>query len=134
MICVPNTVLRRAAHLSFLSLGLLLVTQMGMVHAACAGTANDSIVIAGAKDLDSESMSKSRGGTVTIATVTANQTMESTSTGNSMTVFGNLANGSITVGDTFGGSGIGSYVMNTGNNSVINSGVSLSVLMLEATP
>jgi len=107
---------------------------MGMVHAACAGTANDSIVIAGAKDLDSESMSKSRGGTVTIATVTANQTMESTSTGNSMTVFGNLANGSITVGDTFGGSGIGSYVMNTGNNSVINSGVSLSVLMLEATP
>ncbi|MDD3370335.1 MAG: hypothetical protein PHE27_00770 [Alphaproteobacteria bacterium] len=70
-----------------------------------------------------------QGTTIDITTVTSNQTLESTSTGNSVFVNGNMTNGTINVGSNFGGNGFGSYVMNTGNNAVINSGVSLSVLM-----
>jgi hypothetical protein len=85
--------------------------------------------------LSDEDMDLNRGSrgmtTNTISTVTSNQTLTSTSTGNVMYVEGNLTNGAIAVGDNFGGSGIGSFVMNTGNNSVINSGVSLSVFMLQ---
>lgn len=62
-------------------------------------------------------------------TVTSNQSMSATSSGNSVNVGGDMTNGSIS--GTFGGSGFGSYVMNTGNNAVINSGVSLSVLTLQ---
>lgn len=61
--------------------------------------------------------------------VTSNQTLNSSSSGNSVNVTGDLINGSIAA--EFGGSGFGSYVMNTGNNAVINSGVSLSVLTVQ---
>ena len=69
------------------------------------------------------------GGVITTTNVASNQTLDSTSTGNTVNVTGNMTNGPISVGANFGVSGFGSYVMNTGNNAVINSGVSLSVLM-----
>lgn len=81
-----------------------------------------------AKDMETSS---GQGSSLSIVTVTSSQTMNSTSTGNTLTVSGSLTNGAISVGENFGGSGFGSYVMNTGNNAVINSGVSLSVLTLQ---
>jgi len=98
---------------------------------AQASASDDTVDFANEDVLDEDSLSDSRGsgGTINITTVTSNQTMESTSTGNTLIVGGSLTNGSINVGDNMGGSGFGSYVMNSGNNSVINSGVSLSILM-----
>jgi len=106
------------------------ILAFGFALLFSAASARADVSLSGASALDDADMSHSRGGSVTTTTtVTANQSMESTSSGNSMSVFGNMANGPITVGENFGGSGFGSYVMNTGNNTVINSGVSLSVLM-----
>ena len=56
------------------------------------------------------------------------QTLTSTVTGNTINVTGDMINGAVNIGDF--GSGIGSYVMNTGNNSSINSAVSISIQML----
>ncbi len=131
---VPNTVLRRAARFASLPIFLFVVAFLPFVTASSAAASSDDMVVIGAASvLDDADLSANRGGTVTITTttVTSNQTLESTSTGNTMNVGGNLTNGPISVGDGFGGSGFGSYVMNTGNNSVINSGVSLSVLTLD---
>jgi hypothetical protein len=92
----------------------------------------DTFTVSEAGDtLSDADMSAKRGGTETnTITVTSQQTLNSTSTGNTVNVGGNLTNGAVTVGNNFGGSGFGSYVFNTGNNSTINSGVSVSVLSL----
>ena len=92
----------------------------------------DTIIIASEDKISDADMAVNRaasGGTT--VTVSSDQVINATSTGNTMNVNGNLTNGNIVTGNNFGGSGFGSYVMNTGNNSTINSGVSLSVLMLQ---
>jgi hypothetical protein len=96
-------------------------------------TVDDTTVASLGESLSESDMDARRGsgGTTTTVNVESNQTIASTSTGNTLNVGGSLTNGSITTGNNFGGSGIGSYVMNTGNNSTINSGVSLSVLMMQ---
>lgn len=53
------------------------------------------------------------------------QSLAATTSGNSLFVGGNLTNGDIAIGDNLGG--FGSYVMNTGNNSTINTAVSVNV-------
>ena len=131
---VPNTILRRTARFTFFPASLLVLAFLIYAPAASAESLNsDSVVITENGALNAAVMGSNRGGTLTITTttVTSDQTLESTSTGNSLNVNGNLSNGPISVGSNFGGSGFGSYVMNTGNNSVINSGVSLSVLTLQ---
>jgi len=123
----PNTPYRgRLTTTAVFIFGLILSPIM-----AQASASDDTVDFANEDVLDEDSLSDSRGsgGTINITTVTSNQTMESTSTGNTLIVGGSLTNGSINVGDNMGGSGFGSYVMNSGNNSVINSGVSLSILM-----
>ncbi len=113
---------------------LFLATALAQPCIAMTSSADDRIIPISGKALNDEDMDVNRGGranTTTITTVTSNQTMHSTSVGNTVNVEGNLVNGHISIGDNFGGSGIGSYVMNTGNNTTINSGVSLSVLMLQ---
>lgn len=114
----------------FVLLGSL--TICGTAQAAV--TEDDDTISISATDLMSQEdlvESNGLGGTLNITTVTSSQTMDASSTGNSVYVFGNMTNGAITVGENFGGSGFGSYVMNTGNNATINSGVSVSVLTLQ---
>lgn len=98
-----------------------------------ATTNEDNLAVSSADSLSDQDMTTNRGsgGTTNITTVTSDQTINATSSGNTLNVGGNLTNGSITIGNNFGGSGFGSYVLNSGNNSVINSGVSLSVLMMQ---
>jgi hypothetical protein len=128
----PNSTSQRTFCLAFVSAFLFVLAFMPTAPAVAAD-ANDKVVIASEDSLSPADMGSSRGsgGTFNITTVTSNQTMESTSTGNTLNVGGSLTNGPIFVGENFGGNGFGSYVMNTGNNSVINSGVSLSVLMMQ---
>jgi hypothetical protein len=129
-----NTALCRKARLAFLPAFLFVLASLPFAPAAMAGNPSDDFVSIPSSDLLKETelgSNRGEGSTVTTITVMSNQTMESTSTGNTLNVSGNLTNGPIYVGDNFGGTGFGSYVMNTGNNSVINSGVSLSVLMME---
>jgi hypothetical protein len=130
---IPNTFFIRAIRWTFFSACLAVLASVPFARPALAAahTNNDKVFIASEDILSEKDMGVKRGGTVTTTTVTSNQTMNSTSTGNEMVVWGSLTNGQISVGDNFGGSGFGSYVMNTGNNSVINSGVSLSVLMMQ---
>ncbi|MDR3423790.1 MAG: hypothetical protein P4M13_01750 [Alphaproteobacteria bacterium] len=132
MTSIPNTALRRMVRLIYLPAFFFFFSSVPFAHAATVSN-DDNIVIGSADALSETDMSADRGsgGTVNITTVTSTQTMNSTSTGNTLNVGGSLTNGSISVGSNFGGSGFGSYVMNTGNNAVINSGVSLSVLTLQ---
>lgn len=127
-----DTALRQTVWMACFPLCLGILASLTVPGAAlAASTDTDTIFLASADALNDADMSANRGGTLNITTVTSTQTMNSTSTGNTLTVGGSLTNGKISVGDNFGGSGIGSYVMNTGNNAVINSGVSLSVLMMQ---
>jgi|GEM_PF-1942489 hypothetical protein len=128
---IPNTALCRTICLVYVPAFLFLFASSAPAAEAAASD-NDMVVIASADALSQADMSANRGGTtVNTTTVTSNQTMDSTSSGNTVNVAGSLTNGPISVGSNFGGSGFGSYVMNTGNNSIINSGVSLSVLMMQ---
>jgi hypothetical protein len=123
--------------LGWVSLPVCIMAIMSLVvsHAAQAEQMRDQdkIVLTSAIALNDAAMDIHRGsgGTSTTVSVTSNQSLSATSTGNTMNVGGNLTNGSIATGNDFGGSGFGSFVMNTGNNSTINSGVSVSILMLQ---
>lgn len=90
----------------------------------------DCITIAAEDMLSDDAMDVKRGAGSDTTTVVSDQTLTSVSSGNMVIANGNLTNGSITTGSNFGGSGFGSFVLNTGNNATINSGVSLSVLMM----
>ncbi len=125
-----NSILHKA-----LPFCLCLWTALAFPGAALASPEEDRLSIDSATALNDEDMGENRGGSTTshtnITMVSSNQTMHSSSAGNTVNVTGDMVNGHISVGDNFGASGIGSYVMNTGNNATINSGVSLSVLMLQ---
>ncbi len=60
-----------------------------------------------------------------VTTMDSSQSLVAVGSDNTLYVGGDLTNGNIYVGDTLGG--LGSYVMNTGNNSTINSAVSLNL-------
>jgi len=107
------------------------ISLFGQAAHAAQTQDNDNIIIAANYIISDEDMAVKRASGGTAITVSSNQVINSTSTGNSVNVRGNLTNGDISTGSNFGGSGFGSYVMNTGNNSTINSGVSLSILMLQ---
>lgn len=96
--------------------------------------ANDKVLISNAEELllSTNEMGESRGTAGTINTITSAQTLASTTAGNSMNVGGDMTNGDISLGDNMGG--FGSYVMNTGNNSTINSAVSVNVQIMPAAP
>ncbi|MGB4100289.1 MAG: hypothetical protein WBK91_00035 [Alphaproteobacteria bacterium] len=50
------------------------------------------------------------------------------SSNSTLNVDGDLTTGKISIGSNFGGAGFGSYVNNTGNNSAINSAMSVNVI------
>ena len=133
MTSVPNTLLPRVCSLTLSAIffGLSFLLFCPKAYATVVPSDGDKVVIVSEDALSEADMNINRGsgGVYNTTTVASDQTMSSTSTGNSVNVAGNMTNGPITVGANFGGNGFGSYVMNTGNNAVINSGVSLSVLM-----
>lgn len=99
--------------------------------------AGDTVVFSNAQELTSTAeMTENRGaagGTSQVNTITSAQTLAASTSGNSLSVGGNLTNGDIGIGDNLGG--FGSYVMNTGNNSTITSAVSFNVqIMSSPTP
>jgi hypothetical protein len=120
----------------FLFTSLLATAPHTMAADVEAPTATEDTLTIGSNDaLSDDDMAAHRGGTETnTINVTSQQTLNTTSSGNTVNVNGNLSNGAITVGSNFGGSGFGSYVMNSGNNATISSGVSVSVLMLNGGP
>ncbi|MGB9152668.1 MAG: hypothetical protein WCD70_06235 [Alphaproteobacteria bacterium] len=128
----PQTTFRRAFGFNSVFGCLFILTVLSLASAAHAAEApdDDRLVISSADALSSDDMETSRGSGGTNISVSASQTMNSTTSGNTLDVGGSLTNGNIS-SVTFSGSGFGSYVMNTGNNSTINSGVSLSVLMMQ---
>jgi len=130
---IPKATFRRMFGWGCVSGCLFALIILSTSSAAYADTPpdDDTIIISSAEPLSDADLDVRGGaGNTTITTVSASQTMNSTTSGNALNVGGNLTNGSISA-VSFGGSGFGSYVMNTGNNSTINSGVSLSVLMLQ---
>ncbi|NCC03333.1 MAG: hypothetical protein EOM37_04710 [Proteobacteria bacterium] len=118
-------------------LKLLIVGAVVFLSSATAGWAaetpavpdTDEVVLTAFGDelLSQDEMGKDRGAAA-INTLSSSQSLSSATTGNSLNVGGNLSNGAINVGENFGG--FGSYVMNTGNNSTVNSAVSFNVQVL----
>ena len=111
-----------------LAIAVFFPTQAPAEPPISAPATEETLTLAATDALSETDMTQERGGS---ATVVSDQTLASTSTGNVMNVTGNLTNGAIYTGENFGGSGFGSFVLNTGNNATISSGVSLSVLMLQ---
>lgn len=116
---------RRGFVASVFFLAFTSILLSGFAARAASVSGNDTIAIAAADVLSDADMAVKRASGGTTVSVSSNQVINATSTGNTMDVKGNLTNGNIYTGNSFGGSGFGSYVMNTGNNSTINSGVSL---------
>ncbi len=121
----------RYSYLKTLALLILGLTVTGAAPAAFAvETEADDTVVFSMKDekpLSLKDMEEDRGA-FGINTLTSEQTLASTSAGNALNVGGDLVNGKISVGDNFGG--FGSYVMNTGNNTAINSAVTVNIQMM----
>jgi hypothetical protein len=103
----------------------------GASHACLANDGNlaDDIVLSSDDEiaLSGNDMEFNRGA-FDINTLTSDQSLAAETTGNTLNVQGNLTNGNIYMGDHFGG--LGSYVMNTGNNSSISSAVSVNIQMM----
>lgn len=74
-------------------------------------------------------MDESRGA-ANSNSVVSTQSLGATTSGNTLSVGGSLHNGEISFANT--GGSMGSYVMNTGNNSTINSAISLNVQITSA--
>lgn len=106
---------------------LFLLGGTSLVQAA-TNEAEDTIVLQADNKviLSQDDMNASRGGeSINTTSLSSSQSLDATTSGNAINVGGDLTNGNIALGDNLGG--FGSYVMNTGNNSTINSAVSLNI-------
>lgn len=119
---------------ALLLLGSVLMTAAGSASVAAeAGQStngDDSVLLSSLsmEPLSGSEMEKNRGAAAVINTLSSSQSLEAATSGNTLSVGGSLTNGDVSLGDNMGG--FGSYVMNTGNNSTINSAVSLSVQIM----
>jgi len=94
----------------------------------------DEVILGSGNDvseLSQTDLSEDRG-THGEDSVVSTQSLAATTSGNTLSVLGNLTNGAISIGDQLGGAGFGSYVMNTGNNSTLNAATSLTIQMTTA--
>lgn len=105
---------------------IMVVANASVAAEAGVNDTDDAISISSASEvrLTGGEMEGNRGAAGMNA-VSSSQTLSSISSGNSLNVSGNLTNGNISVGENMGG--FGSYIMNTGNNTTINTAVSLNV-------
>ena len=117
-------------------LALISVCFLTLTMPAAAATGGADKITLTAKSevqLTNAEMEGNRGAAgVTINSLASTQTLAASSFGNSFTVGGDVTNGNVYLGDNF--SGMGSYVMNTGNNSTINSAVSMNIQILPSSP
>jgi len=116
----------------FKTVALLIVSAFPFVGMASVQAATASQAVTAISDdtdiaLSQVDMASTRGGMATESLIST-QSLAATTSGNTLDVGGNLTNGDINVGNNFGS--IGSYVMNTGNNSTINSAVSLNIQIM----
>ena len=115
--------------LALLVIGLAAFLSSAQVSMAADAENEDTVVFApNDEKLLTVSDMRSDRGAFGINTVTSEQTLASTAAGNSLNVAGDLTNGKISIGENFGG--FGSYVMNTGNNTAINSAVTVNIQMM----
>ena len=127
MICsLPGT-------LATLALAMTLIADGAGMAIAADEDMDDAVIFSSAEEasLSGWEMEFNRGA-FRITEQTSEQTLSAATTGNSLNVGGNLSNGNISLGDNI--SGFGSYVMNTGNNSTINSAVSVNVQLAPVAP
>ncbi|MDD5586458.1 MAG: hypothetical protein PHY92_05825 [Alphaproteobacteria bacterium] len=122
-----------AKTMALLILGFVsLAGSAGASFAAEDVLASDSVF----ESADESSMSVTEmdvnRGTFGINALTSEQALAAETTGNALIVGGNMTNGTIAIGDNVGG--FGSYVMNTGNNSTINSAVAVNVQLAPSAP
>lgn len=123
------------ARLFYTPLFLLWALFAGGVVAPCAAQAaedrSDSVWEDGFRDalLTPADLSADRGAGGADYTAVSTQSLAATTTGNALSVAGNLVNGTIALGNDFGGAGFGSYVMNTGNNSTLTAATSVTIQM-----
>lgn len=80
--------------------------------------------------VSADDMMQTRGGS---SPITSTQTLNSTATGNTVSVTGDFSTGNVSIGDNFG-TGMGSYVMNTGANTAINSAMTVNVEIYPGAP
>jgi hypothetical protein len=121
------------------TLALLMLSAVSLAGSVPASLAaddqrDDNIVLFAAEDgasLSSSEMATDRGA-FGVTTLESDQTLAASTSGNSLNVGGNMTNGTIAFGDNMGG--FGSYVMNTGNNSTINSAVAVNVQLAPVAP
>jgi len=127
MICsLPRT-------LAMLALAMTLIADGAGMAIAADEDMDDAVIFSSAEEasLSGWEMESNRGA-FGITEQTSEQTLSAATTGNSLNVGGSLSNGNISLGDNI--SGFGSYVMNTGNNSTINSAVSVNVQLAPVAP
>jgi len=117
--------------LALLLLGSALTA--GIAGFALAADNGDDVVFSGPDEISlSSGEMKDNRGAFGISNLESDQALAAETTGNTLNVGGNLTNGTINLGDNL--SAFGSYVMNTGNNSAINSAVAVNVQLAPVSP
>jgi hypothetical protein len=108
----------------------LTLSQPALAENNVVSAVQDDLVtiVDGEVAMNAVDMESNRGTSGVSNSMTSNQTLESATTGNSLNVGGNMTNGNVSIGENFGG--FGSYVMNTGNNSSVNSAVNFNVQIM----
>lgn len=117
---------KRTLHLPALFMMFIFVfaTPLSAARAAAKESEPSPLTAEDAIQLSPSEMDSSRG-TSNSNSIVSTQSLGATTSGNVVSVGGNLNNGEISFNSS--ASTLGSYVMNTGNNSTINSAISLNV-------
>jgi len=119
--------------LALLVLGSALTAGSAGIAMSAENDDNDTVDFSAANEISlSSGEMKDNRGAFGISNLESEQALAAETTGNSLNVGGNLTNGTISLGDNL--SAFGSYVMNTGNNSTINSAVAVNVQLAPVSP
>ena len=122
-----NTQIKAILFIATISYSLVGIASQA--HAAEAVVADEVVTFAeGEVALTTTEMDVNRGAAGVSNSIATSQTLSAATSGNSLNVGGDLTNGNVSIGENFGG--FGSYVMNTGNNSTVNSAVNFNLQIM----
>ncbi|HUZ13454.1 MAG TPA: hypothetical protein VMU93_11440 [Caulobacteraceae bacterium] len=110
---------------------------VGAVSTAANAALGAGEALAGAAPISPSALGATSGGAsnVTLYGAVTAQTLEATNTGNTMTVGGSVTNGALSVqSNAFSGfSGIGNFVMNTGNQNSVQGSLNVTIVTVPGT-
>lgn len=115
-------------HLALMAVLSVLLPGSALSRDAASADSDDTFAVLSQQEVRLTVKDMLKRGEGTTNEVNSSQVISASTNNNSLNVGGDLTNGDISVGDNFG-SGWGSYVFNSGNNSTINSAVSINVQM-----